>query len=42
VGALSETVRERLIQEIDLALENRRDDGGVVFPIETYVGRARR
>jgi len=42
IGALSAETRAVLIEEIDGALRFRRDDGGVVFPIETYMVLASR
>jgi SAM-dependent methyltransferase len=42
VGALSAARREALIQELEAALESRRDDEGVVLPLEACLVTARK
>ena len=42
LGALSAASRAALIEELDQALLPRRDDDGIVLPLEVYVTLARR
>jgi SAM-dependent methyltransferase len=42
IGALDAEARDALIRELEAALRPRRDDAGVVLPIEVYTALARR
>jgi ubiquinone/menaquinone biosynthesis C-methylase UbiE len=42
IGGLSATARRALIQELETGLRDRRDDDGIVLPLEAYVVLAER